>query len=58
MSERQQQQQQIDIQQVIQNLKDLNYITQRIMNDVGTKNTILESGLKECAQCQKLINFR
>lgn len=41
--------------QLYQNLKDLNIISDRLLNDYKTKNEILRGGLSECATCNNLV---
>lgn len=40
---------------LLQNLRDLNFVTSRITREMEEKNGILEAGLMECDSCSKFI---
>ena len=46
---------QTDIKKLIQNFKDLNYVTQKVKSSVDDKNKIIESGIKDCDECKKKL---
>lgn len=50
--------QKMDIDMLVQNLNDLDDISQRVSNEMDYKNRILEEGLIDCEQCKtKLKNL-
>lgn len=46
-----------DVQTLVQNLKELNEISTQITNEYVKKNKILESGLKECGECRRIVKL-
>ena len=48
--------QEIDIKALHNNLKDLDYLSKKLLDDMVDKNRILESGLNDCATCRASIN--
>ena len=48
--------QEIDIKALRNNLKDLDYLSKHLLDDMTDKNKILESGLNDCATCRASIN--
>lgn len=44
-----------DITTLLENLRDLDDISKKIHTELRTKNKIMETGLMECQQCQKMM---
>lgn len=45
----------IDINELLQNLRDLDYISRQVYNEMDQKNKILQGGLSDCKACQSYI---
>ena len=41
-----------DMQLLLENLRDLNLITDKITNEMNNKNKVLESGMNKCSNCR------
>jgi hypothetical protein len=46
----------VDVMALRDNLRDLDYLSKKLLNDIVDKNNILESGLKKCVTCRSYIN--
>lgn len=42
--------------QLLQNLKDLDAISKKMLNEVSSKNAILKGGINSCKSCQSNIH--
>lgn len=47
-----------DLKTLLQNLKDLNDITQKVTNETEQKNKILQGGLRDCKTCQGFLDIK
>ncbi len=45
-----------EIKELRDNLKDLDYISNKLLVDMKNKNEILQNGLNDCKDCARLIN--
>lgn len=46
----------IDLRTLINNLRDLDYVSKRVSNELRNKNEILKGGVRDCAQCKLFID--
>ena len=45
-----------DVQTLVKNLRDLDYVSRKVSNEFRMKNEILKSGLKDCEQCRRYVD--
>lgn len=50
------QQRKIDLRLLLQNLRDLDYVSGKVINEYKMKNNILKGGLSDCAACRMYIS--
>lgn len=46
----------IDLKLFLQNLKDLDYLSKKLVSEYQTKNEILKGGINDCARCSMHID--
>ena len=46
----------IDLKTLLQNLKDLDNVSQKVSKEIANKNQILQGGLRDCDQCRTYVN--
>lgn len=49
-------QRKVDLKMLLQNLQDLNYVSDKIINEYQTKNNILKGGLQDCSACKSYLD--
>ncbi|XWV25297.1 putative ORFan [Tupanvirus deep ocean] len=48
--------QEVDLNALRDNLKDLNFLSKKVLIDMQEKNRILEHGLKDCRSCRRFVD--
>ncbi|XWV26558.1 hypothetical protein QJ857_gp0509 [Tupanvirus soda lake] len=48
--------QEVDLRVLRDNLRDLDYLSKKVLIDMQEKNRILEHGLKDCRMCRRFVD--